>query len=211
MKQLIIIGARGFGREVYTLSKRSIGYNEDFVVKGFLDDKLDALDGFSNYPAILGSVEDYEIKSDDVFICALGSTKWKKHYVEIILSKGGVFINLIDKTVVFNENVVLGKGCILCEHVIISNDIVINDFVTIHPFTNFGHDVSIGSYTNIGAHCFVGGYTIIEDGVSIHAKATILDRLKISENAIIGIGSVVLRNVKSGITVFGNPAKKIEF
>jgi hypothetical protein len=44
MKQLIIIGARGFGREVYSLAKRSIGYNEDFVMKGFLDDKLDALD-----------------------------------------------------------------------------------------------------------------------------------------------------------------------
>jgi serine acetyltransferase len=87
----------------------------------------------------------------------------------------------------------------------------LNDFVTIHPFTNFGHDVSIGSYTNIGAHCFIGGYSIIEQGVSIHAKATILDRLKIGKNAIVGIGSVVLRNVKSGITVFGNPAKKVEF
>ena len=211
MKQLIIIGARGFGREVYALAKRSIGYNENFVIKGFLDDKYNALDGFINYPPIIGSVEDYTIQPDDVFICALGSTQWKKHYVEIILSKGGVFINLIDKTVIFNENVIIGSGCILCEHVIISNDIVINDFVTIHPFCNFGHDVSIGSFTNIGAQCFVGGFTIIESGVSIHAKATILDKLKISENAIIGIGSVVLRNVKSGITVFGNPAKKVDF
>lgn len=211
MKQLLIVGARGFGREVYSLAKRSIGYNKDFVVKGFLDDNLDALNDFPNYPLILGSVEEYEIRPDDVFICALGSVIWKKYYIDIILSKGGMLINLIEKTAIFNENTSLGKGIIIFEHVVVSNEVVINDFVTIHPFSVFGHDVSIGKYSHIGAHCFVGGYTVIEDAVNVHAKATILDRLKINSGATIGIGSVVLRSVKSGITVFGNPAMEVKF
>jgi sugar O-acyltransferase (sialic acid O-acetyltransferase NeuD family) len=211
MKQLIIIGARGFGREVFSLAKRSVGYNQEFVIKGFLDDKLDALSGFHNYPPILSSVEGYDIQSSDVFICALGSIKWKKIYSEIILSRGGIFINLIDKSVVLNDNILIGKGCIFCDHVIISNDTIIRDFVTIHPFSNFGHDIYIGNYTHIGAHCFVGGYTTVDDEVIIHVKSTILDRIKIEKNAIIGAGSVVVKNVRSGITVFGNPARKIEF
>lgn len=78
MKKLIIIGARGFGREVFSLATRSIGYNEEFSIKGFLDSKSDVLDEFENYPPIIGSVEDYEIQEDDVFVCALGSVKWKK-------------------------------------------------------------------------------------------------------------------------------------
>jgi sugar O-acyltransferase (sialic acid O-acetyltransferase NeuD family) len=211
MKQLIIIGARGFGREIYSLAKRAIGYNEEYTIKGFLDDKTDALEGFENYPPILGGVEDYEISESDVFICALGSTKWKRYYAEIILAKGGTFINLIDKSVIFNQNVTLGIGCIICEYVILSNDIIISDFVTIHPFTNFGHDVIIGKYVNIGAHCFFGGFTVVEEEVTVNVRATILDRLHISKKAIVGAGSLVMRNVKENTTVFGNPAKKIEY
>lgn len=211
MKNLIIIGARGFGREVYSLALQSVGYNEEFVVNGFLDDNSTALDGFSNYPPILSSVEGYEILDDDVFICALGSVQAKKHYVNFLLKKEAVFINLIHKNVVFNLNTVLGKGCILWSPTSISNDVQIKDFVTIHPNVAIGHDVSIGNFTNIGAFSFFGGYTEIQDDVTIYVRATILDRLIIGQGAIVGAGSVVLRNVKNNTTVFGNPAKKIEF
>ncbi|HJY11908.1 MAG TPA: hypothetical protein VJ304_03925, partial [Flavobacterium sp.] len=87
MKNLIIIGARGYGREVCGLARQCSGYNTEYIIKGFLDDKLDALNGFDNYPDIISSVENYEIQENDVFVCALGSVQWKKHYVEIILSK----------------------------------------------------------------------------------------------------------------------------
>ena len=69
MKQLLIIGARGFGREIYDLAINSQGYSVTFIIKGFLDDKKDALDEFLNYPSIVSSVENYEIQIDDVFIC----------------------------------------------------------------------------------------------------------------------------------------------
>lgn len=211
MKNLIIIGARGFGREVYSLAIQSVGYDEEFVVKGFLDDNSNVLDGFDNYPAILNSVEAYEIHPDDVFICALGSVKAKKHYVTILLNKGAIFINLIHKNVVFNINAKLGTGCIFWGPISISNDVIIKDFVTIHPNVAIGHDVSIGNFAHIGAYCFFGGYTEIQNDVTIYVRATILDRLKVGQGATVGAGSVVLRNVKENTTVFGNPAKKIQF
>ena len=95
MKNLIIVGARGFGREIYSTSFFCHGYNETFSVKGFLDDKKDALDYLGNYPPIIDSVENYVIQENDVFICALGSVYYKKKYSEILLEKGGQFINLI--------------------------------------------------------------------------------------------------------------------
>ena len=67
MKHLILIGARGFGREFYNWTMDCIKAGLDLQVKGFLDDKTDALDGFDNYPRILSSVEDYEVQQDDDF------------------------------------------------------------------------------------------------------------------------------------------------
>lgn len=88
MKHLVIIGARGFGREVYHSAIDSIGYGTEFDIKGYLDDKSDALSQYEGYPAIIGSVETYQPQADDVFICALGDVKWKKHYAQIIEEKG---------------------------------------------------------------------------------------------------------------------------
>lgn len=89
MKHLVIIGARGFGREIFYLAQNSIGYKTDFEVKGYLDDKSDALEGYNGYPPIISSVENYEVCDDDVFICALGDPRFKKQYANIIKEKGG--------------------------------------------------------------------------------------------------------------------------
>ena len=73
MKNLVIIGAGGFGREMFAAAREAVGYGETFMVKGFLDGKTTALDGFSGYPEIIGAPETYQIEKDDVFITALGS------------------------------------------------------------------------------------------------------------------------------------------
>lgn len=211
MEKLIIIGARGYGREVYNLAIQCEGYNKDYVIKGFLDDKSDALFGFDGYPPIISSVEDYEVQSNDVFTCALGSIKWKKHYVELILSKGGKFINLIHPTSMFNYNVKLGKGLIIFMYSNISNDCSIADFVTIQGFTGIGHDSTIGKWSHLNAYSFMGGFAVLEEEVCLNTRATILPNITIRKGATVGAMSLVIKNVKANVTVFGVPAKILNF
>jgi len=52
MPNLIIIGARGFGREIFNLAVDCIAAGANFTIKGYLDDKSDALQGYQNYPPI---------------------------------------------------------------------------------------------------------------------------------------------------------------
>ncbi|KFF16716.1 acetyltransferase [Flavobacterium hydatis] len=211
MKNLIIIGARGYGREVHDLAKQCSGYNTEYVLKGFLDDKSDALAGFENYPEIISSVESYEIQDNDVFVCALGSVKWKKHYVELVLAKGGKFINLIHPSVILNTNAILGNGLIVFMNSNISNDCVIDDFVTIQGFVGLGHDTKLGKWSHLNAYCFTGGFVVLEEEVCLNTRATILPNVIVRKGATVGAASLVIRNVKEGTTVFGVPAKKLEF
>lgn len=213
MKHLVIIGARGFGREVFGCFVES----DDFVsgkvdVKGFLDDKADALNGLSGeWPPILGSVEDYEIESDDVFFCALGDSHWRKHYSEIIEKKGGHFINIIHRTSWISPNASIGEGCIIGSYSLISTNVIIGNHVIIQPFCNFGHDVSIGDYASIESYVFLGGYSSVGSLSTMHTKSSIIPHKSIGNECVVGIGSVVMRNFKDGTRVFGNPAKKMEF
>lgn len=211
MKHLIIIGARGAGRETFLTATKSIGYGYKFDVKGFLDGKTDALEGLNGYPPILSGVEDYQPETDDVFVCALGDPKWRKYYADIIVGKGGEFITLIDKTARIGRNAKIGKGCIVRDYAMISCDVTIGDFTYIQPFSVIGHDAMVGNYCHLNSYAFMGGYSSMEDMSVIHTRGTLIPHKTLGMGATIGAGSVAMTNVKNGTTVVGIPAKRIKY
>lgn len=211
MKHLLIIGARGWGREVYDIAKECMDAGAGFTVKGFLDDKADALNGYKKYPPIICPVETYDIQEDDVFICALGDVNYKKQYADVILRKGGEFISLVHPTAVIGTNATIGKGCVVGAFANLSNDTKIGDFVTVSIRAGMGHDSTIGDFSHIGGNCCISGFVTVGELVTMHPGSMIVPHRKICDNVIIGTGSVVLNNVRANTTVFGNPAKKIEF
>ncbi|MDE6741435.1 MAG: acetyltransferase [Muribaculaceae bacterium] len=209
MKNLYIIGARGFGREVFELFQEC--NFDDIQCIGFLDDKSDALECYPGYPPIISNVEDFIPDDNDIFICALGDVRYKRKYVNMILEKGGRFINLIHPTAYISQNSNLGKGCIICAYTRISCDVTIGDFNTFQPFCMVGHDVKIGDYCHFNTYSFLGGFVSIENESTLHTGAVIHPHKSIGTNCIVGAGSIVIKNVKSNTTVFGNPAKKLLF
>ena len=86
MKNLIIIGAGGMGRTVYSNALESVGYGEKFVVKGFIDDNLKALEGFPNYPPVIGTIRDYQPQKNDVFVSSIGGAS-RKACMETVLKR----------------------------------------------------------------------------------------------------------------------------
>ncbi len=209
MKHLYIIGARGCGREVYALYQGCKKTLLDVECAGFLDDNLNALDGFEGYPPIVSSVEDFVPKENDVFICALGDPKWVKHYTTIIENKGGKFISLISPQAIISRNVIIGEGCIINPIVIISPDVQLGKHVYCGALSNIGHDVCIEDCCHIGAYTFLGGSVKIGTCATLHPRVNILPHKKVGDHAVIGASSVVIRNVSPGTTVFGVPARKI--
>lgn len=209
MSNLIIIGARGFGREIFNLAKDCIAAGADLAIKGYLDDKSDALQGYKNYPSILSSVEDYEVQPEDVFVCALGDVRYKRMYAEKILAKGGHFISLIHPSLQQWQNTTWGEGCIALRNVVVSCDVTIGNFVTLMDHCIIGHDARIGDWSSVGAATMMAGFSSIGSMVTLHPHVELLPHKSVADNATVGAGSVVLRNVKEGITVFGVPATKL--
>lgn len=208
MKKLIIIGAGGMGRTVYSNALESLGYGEKFVVEGFIDDNLQALDGFSGYPPILGTIRDYQPQSDDVFVSSIGSAV-RRPCMEEIIARGGEFIELIHQTARVYQNARLGKGNFIGAFSVIGNDVVIGDYNMIQSYTVIGHDARIGSWNRIDTHVTCVGGIVVEDDVNIHTGSVISHKVVVESGAHVGACSFVIRRVKAGTTVFGNPAKKL--
>ena len=184
------------------------GYN----VKGFLDDKVDALEGLKgDWPPIIGSVEDYEIQADDVFFCAMGDPHWRKHYAEIIAKKGGRFISIVDRSAWIHPAASIGEGVYVGAITMVSANVQIRNHGMVQSYCNIGHDVVIGEYASVESYVYMGGYSSLGEMATMHTKSSIIPHKSVGKGGVVGFGSVVMRNVQDGVHVFGNPAVKVEY
>lgn len=205
-KSLVIVGAGGFGREVFEWAAQTFDFASEWRFKGFVDDNPRALDG-KDYPVgVLCGTEAYDPEPEDYFLCAVGKPGIKAALVQQMLQKGAKPATLIHPSVVIGRNVRLGRGVILCPRVVLTCDISVGDFVTLNVATAAGHDVEIGSWSQTSGFCDLTGNTRVGECVFMGSHSTILPGMSVGNRAVVGAGSVVVRDVPPGETVFGAPA-----
>lgn len=107
--------------------------------------------------------------------------------------------------VIIGDNVEIGA----CDNIVrgCNSDTVIGDHVKVDALVHIGHDAHIDSNTEITAGAVVGGFVRIDKNVFIGLNSELKNRVVLKENSYIGMGSNVIRNVESGKTVVGNPAR----
>lgn len=209
MKHLIMIGAGGFGRECYWHALDSIGYGEEFDLKGYLDDTPEGIlrEDLLSMPRI-GTIDGYEIQNDDVFICTIADPHAKEKIINKILDRDGKFINLIHKTAIIHGTVKMGIGNVISHSVTIHDHSIIGNFVTFNGM-HMGHDSVIGDFSSGMGSSDILGNAKVGKRVYLANRSVVLPHAVVEDDAYIGVGSVVLRRVRKGKKVFGNPAVEL--
>jgi sugar O-acyltransferase (sialic acid O-acetyltransferase NeuD family) len=209
LKNLVIVGAGGFGREVYHWAKQSVGFSDQFKLKGFIDDGVTSVDEAGIDHPILGKITDYKPQVNDVFIMAIAIPKIKLEISQNLINKGAEFINIIHKTSIVVPSAKMGVGIVVCPFSVISSKSQVEDHVFINTNTTIGHDSFIGKGTTISGHCDITGNCHLEEGVFLGSHACMVPKAYIGSYAIVGAGSCVVKKIAPGQTVIGVPAKKL--
>lgn len=123
-------------------------------------------------------------------------------------TKIGAFVEI-------QKNACVGKRCKISSHAFICEGVVIEDNVFIGHGVTFTNDSYPRATANGGRLQTEADWkvepTVIRRGASIGSGATLLCNLSVGENAIVGAGSVVTRDVPPNAIVAGNPARVLRY
>jgi acetyltransferase-like isoleucine patch superfamily enzyme len=164
-------------------------------------DKTSSTDGSNIYVCVASDVKlgrDVKLaKFINLYGCAIGDE-----------TKIGAFVEV-------QKNVRIGNRCKISSHSFVCEGVVIEDNVFIGHGVTFINDSYPRATSAVGKLQAEADWkveqTVVKTGASIGSGATILSRLTIGENAIVGAGSMVTKDVPRNAIVAGNPARILRY
>lgn len=206
--RLVIAGAGGFGREVHAWVDSSPVYRdqENIGQVVFLNDYEPEIPVRA---PIVATIEGYEPLPGDLVLCAIGDPGARRVVVEGLTARGANFGTFVHDRTIIGANVTVGPGSILCPGSVFSTDIRVGAHVHVNLNCVVGHDVTIGDFATVSPSCNLLGAATVAEGAFLGTAVTILPGKRVSVDAVVGAGSLVLKNVATGTTVFGNPARPV--
>ncbi len=210
LKEIAVIGAGGFGREVRWLIERINQVNPTWNFIGFYDDAFDAENTANEW--IIGSVSDLIDYNEPLsVVCAIALPAVRKRIVDQLLNNLYLtFPILLDPAAIVSNSCKVGNGCIICANAIVTTDVRIGRHVHIDRNCNVGHNVAIGEFTTLYPSAIISGNTYLGSCCEIGTNSAILQRLTIANQTRVGAGAVVTKNIEEPkYTYVGVPARKL--
>lgn len=211
MKDIVIYGAGGYGREIACLLKRINAKSQTWNILGYVDDGLE-VGTVNEYGKVLGGVDYLNAVTSPInVVLSIGKPQTVKSIIEKITNPLVEFPNIIAPDVIFMDvdNITMGKGNVLCTGCLVSCNTKIGDFNSFNDFVSIGHDTVIGNYNAFMTATRVSGIVTIGDCNFFGVNSCMVQGVKIGNNTTIAAGSALMRRTKDGYTYIGVPANAL--
>lgn len=205
MKDIVIIGAGGFGKEVAWLIEQINKKTPTWKLVGFVDDYIE-VGTMINGTKVLGPVE--YLKNLSIYaVCSISDPNTRQKVIESIKETSVRFPTLVHPLVELSDSVEIGEGTIICEGARFTVNIQIGRHVIIYHNDVICHDVIVSDYVSIMPSVNLSGNVKVGERSFIGVGSKIIQNIKIGSSSIIGSGTVIIRDVPANKTVVGVPGK----
>jgi len=211
MRDLVIVGAGGFGREVLQIVLDCNAVTPTWRFVGFLDEAVAKHRSLVHgYPVLggLGWLADHPATE---VILAMGNPPAKRK-IDLELRRMGhaTFATVVHPRAWHGRNVELGAGTVVCAGVMITCDVVIGRHVILNLNATVGHDARLEDYATLLPAVNVSGNVHVGEGADLGTASVLLPAVSVGAWSIVGAGAVVVGDLPADITAVGTPAKVIK-
>lgn len=213
MRDLLVIGSGGLGRELLWHIERINGISKEWNILGIIDDDKSKKDMIFRGHTVLGGCEELTKYPEAYVVCAVGAASVRKKIIDKVMAinPNTKFATIIDPSVIMSDSVKIGKGVVICASCVITVDVNIGDFTIINNACTIGHDAFLEDFVTLYPSVNVSGNTKIGACSELGVGMQIIQGKSIGKNTIVGAGAVVIRDLPDNCTAVGCPAKPIKF
>ncbi|WP_426350464.1 acetyltransferase [Alloiococcus sp. CFN-8] len=212
MKEIIIIGAGGFAREVAWLIEEINKITHEWKLLGYIEEYKDNIGKNLNGYEVLGDFN--WIKENNCnnlyYVCGVADPTLKERFVLKAEELGLKAAVLIHPNVQISNYNNIEEGVIICSGCIITVNIHIKRHVIVNIDSTIGHDAVIEEYSTILPSVNISGNVVLGTKCLVGTSSAIIEKVSIGDNVTIGAGSVVVRDIPSNCVVVGVPGKVIK-
>jgi sugar O-acyltransferase (sialic acid O-acetyltransferase NeuD family) len=202
MKELMIFGAGGFGREVFAYARDS-----GLRVAGFVDENSSALEGFDLEVGLVGNLDSISKADEFSWLVAVGDASARQRVSAVLLGRGAQLASVIHPTAYVAPSAHVGPGAIICPFAMIGANAQVSSNVAINAYASVGHDAVVGRSSVFSPYSTVNGNVTLGSAVFLGSGAIVLPGCSVGAYSKIAAGAVVTRDMGPGSLVVGNPAK----
>ena len=207
IKDVVILGAGGFAKEVYEMVLDQGIYNMlGWIVDPQYTPPETRIYGFP----VLGGFDWLEGKVDKIMaIPAIGPPELRMEFVRRCERYGIRLATVIHPSVSLSRWATLGEGIVVCHHCVIRNEVKLGRAVQINMECVAGHGVVMEDFATLAMGVQVTGGTLLGEGCYIGSGVTFSRAWKVGKWSRIGSGASVASDIPDNATAVGVPSKVV--
>lgn len=200
MKPLILLGVGPHVREMAEMVERINHVQPTWDLLGFItEDELLAEKDWNGYP-LLGGPEAVQGYPEAYFA-------FESEWCRLDLVPLERCATLIDPSCVVSRSAQIGHGCVVYPGCFIGYRAWLGNFVFCLGGSTINHDNHISDRVMLASRVTLAGGVQVEERVYLGQGCNVRQNIHIGSRSLVGMGSVVVKDVPSGCVVVGNPAR----
>jgi sugar O-acyltransferase (sialic acid O-acetyltransferase NeuD family) len=214
VRDLLIAGAGGLARETAAAVAAVNSVTPTWQLLGFLDDDPALHGRTASGRTVLGPLDAVADHPHAQVVVCIANPR-NPGVRGLVTTRLGLpaqrYATIVHPSASVGAGCAVGPGSVLLAQTVLTADIAIGAHVAIMPHVVLTHDDVIDDFVTIASGVRISGGVRVGAGAYLGTGALIRESLRVGARSIVGMGSVLLRDVPAGEVWAGNPARLIRF